>query len=122
VQPEKLLRDVNGTYYLVDRFRSSNPADRRDFRVFAGQKGSMKQLPLKDIVDDAKGMIFSTKNGNLRLITGTDGNVEGKWVQGKEATSLVEIDLDRYDTARMIYLDLGPYNGARLGTPCDDFN
>jgi len=120
--PEKLLRDDKGTYYLVDRFRTRNATDRRDFRVFAGRKGSMKQLPLKDIVDDSKGMIFSTKNGNLRLITGTDGKSEAKWVQGKEASSLVEIDLDRYDTARLVYLDLGPYTGARLGTPCDDFN
>lgn len=119
--PEKLLRDDKGTYYLVDRFRTDDPSDRRDFRVFAGQKGSMKQLPLKSIVDDSMGMIFATKNGNLRLVTGNDGKFEPKWVQGKDSTSLVEVDLGRYDTARMIYLDLGPYNGARLGTPCDDF-
>jgi hypothetical protein len=119
--PEKLLRDDKGTYYLVDRFRSDDPYDRRDFRVFAGPKGGMKQLPLKDIVDDAKGMVLATRNGNLRLVTGTDGKFEGKWIQGNASTPLIEVDLDRYDTARMIYNDLGPYTGQRLGTPCDDF-
>ncbi|MBL8914997.1 MAG: hypothetical protein JNM17_30105 [Archangium sp.] len=118
--PEKLLRDDSGNYYLVDRFRSADPSDRRDFRVWAGPKGNMKLLPLKDIVDDSQGMILSTRNGNLRLITTTDGKVDSKWVQGKEHTPLVEVDLGRYDTARMIYLDLGPYTGQRLGTPCDD--
>lgn len=119
--PEKLLRDDRGVYYLVDRFRSAEATDRRDFRVFAGQKGKMKQLPLKDVVDDAQGMILSTKDGNLRLITTTDGKFEGKWIRGKVTTVLTEVPLDSYTTARMVYLDLGPYSGQRLGTPCDDF-
>ncbi|MDP2272497.1 MAG: hypothetical protein Q8K32_17315 [Archangium sp.] len=118
--PEKLLRDDTGVYYLVDRFRSRDAADRRDFRVFSGQKGNMKQLPLKDVVDDAQGMILSTKTGNLRLITTTDGKFEGKWIQGKTTTLLVEVPLDDYNTGRMVYMDLGPYSGQRLGTPCDD--
>jgi hypothetical protein len=119
--PEKLLRDDTGVYYLVDRFRSTDTADRRDFRVFAGQKGKMKQLPLKDVVDDAQGMILSTKTGNLRLITTTDGKFEGKWIQGKVTTPLVEVPLDDFNTARMVYMDLGPYSGQPLGTPCDHF-
>ena len=118
--PEKLLRDDTGVYYLVDRFRSPDTSDRRDFRVFAGQKGNMKQLPLKDVVDDAQGMILSTKTGNLRLITSTAGKFEGKWIQGKVTTVLVEVSLDDYNTGRMVYMDLGPYSGQRLGTPCDD--
>lgn len=119
--PEKLLRDDTGVYYLVDRFRSGDSGDRRDFRVYAGQKGSMKVLPLKDVVDDAQGMILSTKTGNLRLITSTDGKFEGKWIQGKVTTQLTEVPLDNYNTSRMVYMDLGPYSGQRLGTPCDDF-
>jgi hypothetical protein len=119
--PEKLLRDDKGTYYLVDRYRSADPYDRRDFRVFAGPKGGMKLLPLKDIVDDSQGMVLATKNGNLRLVTNADGKLEGKWVQGAASTPLVEIDLSRYDSIRMVYNDLGPYTGQRLGTPCDDF-
>lgn len=119
--PEKLLRDDRGVYYLVDRFRTTDASDRRDFRVFAGQKGKMKLLPLKDVVDDNQGMILSTKDGNLRLITTTDGKFEGKWIRGKVTTVLTEVPLDSYTTSRMVYLDLGPYSGQRLGTPCDDF-
>ncbi len=114
-RPEKLLRDDKGTYYFVDRFRSKDDGDRRDFRVFAGPRGNMKQLALKNIVDDSQGMILSAKNGNLRLITGH----EGKWIQGKVAVPLLEVPIDG-QTARLIYLDLGPYAGQRLGTPCDD--
>ncbi len=120
-QPEKLLRDETGVYYLVDRFRSKDPSDRRDFRVFVGRKGAMKQLPLKDIVDDNQGMILETKTGDLRLVTSAEGKLEGKWLQGKRSTTLLEVDLSRFDTGRMIYMDLGPYSSQRLGTPCDDF-
>jgi len=81
----------------------------------------MKQLPLKDVVDDAQGMILSTKTGNLRLITTTDGKLDGKWIQGNKTTTLLEVPLDNYNTGRMVYMDLGPYMGLRLGTPCDDF-
>lgn len=117
--PEKLLRDDTGTYYFVDRFRSDEPGDRRDFRVFVGKKGALKQLPLKDIVDDAQGMIFATKTGDLRLIT-REGKLEGKWMKGATKTDLVEVPFDTYESARMVYVDLGPYSGQRLGTPCDD--
>jgi hypothetical protein len=117
---EKLLRDDTGVYFFVDRFLSKDPLDRRDFRVFVGPKGAMKQLPLKNIVDDDQGMILATKGGNLRLITGPERKLEGKWVQGKTVTPLVEIDLDRYDSGHLVYMDLGPYSGLRLGTPCDD--
>jgi hypothetical protein len=117
--PEKLLRDDTGVYYFVDRFRSDDSADRRDFRVFVGKKGALKQMPLKDIVDDAQGMIFATKTGDLRLVT-REGKLEGKWIKGSTATELVEVPFDTFESARMIYIDLGPYSGQRLGTPCDD--
>ncbi len=117
-RPEKLLRDDTGTYYFIDRFRSDDN-ERRDFRVFVGRKGAMKQLPLKEVVDDSQGMIFATKTGDLRLVT-REGQLEGKWVKGKATTALVEVSLDSYETARLVYLELGPYAGQRLGTPCDD--
>ncbi len=115
--PEKLLRDESGTYYLIDRFRSDDADDRRDFRIFAGKKGAMKQLPLKDIVDDSKGMVFATRGGDLRLVADSR---DGKWVKGKATTALIDVPLDSPDSARLIYVELGPYLGQRLGTPCDD--
>jgi hypothetical protein len=118
--PERLLRDDTGVYYLVDRLRTEEGNDRRDFRVYAGKRGEMKQLPLKDVVDDVKGLIFATKDGSLRLVTSTDGKPEGKWIKGKKSVELTEVPLDNFETARLVYMELGPYAGQRLGTPCDD--
>lgn len=126
--PERLLRDDNGVYYLVDRYRSEDRLDRRDFRLFVGPRGKMKQMPLKDVVDDSEGMIFSTKNGELRLVFGHNGRADDnkplsdqfKWIEGKKSQQLTDVPLDLATNARLIYMDLGPYAGARLGTPCDD--
>ncbi|MEW5740286.1 MAG: hypothetical protein AB1938_15240 [Myxococcota bacterium] len=127
-QPERLLRDDKGNYYFVDRFRTSDRLDRRDFRLFVGPRGKMKQVPLKDIVDDSEGMVFSTKNGELRLIFGNAGSGDDKerkedfkWIEGKKQVHLTDVPLDLPLNARLIYLDLGVYAGAKLGTPCDDW-
>ncbi|GMU58249.1 MAG: hypothetical protein AMXMBFR34_00120 [Myxococcaceae bacterium] len=126
--PERLLRDDKGNYYLVDRFRAQDRLDRRDFRLFVGPRGKMKQVPLKDVVDDSEGMIFSTKNGELRLIFGNAGAADDKvrkedfkWIEGKKQLHLTDVPLDLPLNARITYLDLGVYAGARLGTPCDDW-
>jgi hypothetical protein len=113
-RPERLLRDDSGTYYFVDRLRTSDEEDRRDFRVFVGPRGKMKQLPLKDIVDDSKGTILATKTGDLRLISSPQTFT---WI-GPKKVQLTDVPVE--DNARMIYSDLGPYTGAPLGTPCDD--
>lgn len=115
--PTNLFRDDSGTYYLVDRLRTDDSMDRRDWRVFVGPRGKMKLAPLKDVVDDEQGQIFATKDGSLRLVTGTG---EKKWVKGKTELKLTEVGLDTYRNARMVYVELGPYMGERLGTPCDD--
>jgi hypothetical protein len=115
-QPDVLLRDDAGVYYFVDRVRSDNSEDRRDYRVFVGPRGKMKQLPLKDIVDDSEGKIFATKSGNLRLINGpSPGN---RWVSGKVTKKLTEVPV--VENLPIIYVELGVYAGLRLGTPCDD--
>jgi len=123
--PERLLRDENGTYYFIDRYRPANSwrtmGDRRDFRVFVGKRGRLKQVALKDIVDDSEGMIFSTKTGTLRLIAGKDGEKDSmKWVQGKKELNLINVPLDDLRNVQLVYTGLGPYDGKRLGTPCDD--
>lgn len=115
-RPDRLFRDDTGTYYFVDRLRSDDDGDRRDWRVFIGPRGKMKLAALKDVVDDAQGQIFATKDGSLRLVTGA----ESKWIKGKVELKLTEVDLELYRNARMVYMELGPYIGERLGTPCDD--
>ncbi len=113
--PEKLMRDDKANYYFIDRFRS-NDDSRRDFRLFMGPRGKMKMQPLKDIIDDTEGMIFSTKTGELRLVTGRDP----RWVQGKKEVKLINVPLDETSNVRLVYLDLGVYDGQPLGTPCDE--
>ena len=73
------------------------------------------------VLTDEQGLILATKNGNLRLVTSSDGKFEGRWIQGKVTTPLVEVSLDSLNNSKMVYMDLGPYSGQRLGTPCDDF-
>lgn len=123
-RPERLLRDDRGTYYFVDRLRTDDERDRRDFRIFVGPRGKMKQVPLKDVVDDSEGMIFSTKDGELRLVFANQRDPASKeafkWVDGKQTRMLTLVPLESATNVRLIYVDLGPYLGARLGTPCDD--
>lgn len=114
-RPERLLRDDTGTYYFVDRLRTDDDSDRRDFRVFVGPRGKMKQLPLKDIVDDSKGTILATKTGDLRLIASPESRM---WIAGPKKLELTDVPVD--DNHKMIYTDLGPYAGQPLGTPCDE--
>ncbi|MCU0696365.1 MAG: hypothetical protein MUC96_07545 [Myxococcaceae bacterium] len=116
-QPTLLYRDDTGSYYLIDRLRTDDDNDRRDWRVFVGPRGKMKLAALKDVVDDDQGQIFATKDGSLRLVTKTG---ETKWIKGKAETVLTEVDLGSFRNARMVYVDLGPYVGQKLGTPCDD--
>jgi hypothetical protein len=109
-----LARDDRGTYYYVDRQRE--PADSRNFRVYAGQRGKFKRLEMINVVADSVGEIFVTRTGKLRLVV---GKPESFWIQGKNKTGLTNVNID--DNATMIYDELGAYPGQRLGTPCDDF-
>ncbi len=106
-----LSRDNEGTYFFVDRSRAP---DSRDFRVFMGPRGALKQLKMKNIVYDSAGAIFTTDKGQLRLVL---GDKDAHWVQGKKKTELIYLPLgqNRY----LIYVELGVYSGERLGTPCD---
>jgi hypothetical protein len=108
-----LARDNNGRYYYVDRLRE--PEDNKNFRLFAGPKGNMKQLRMTNVVSDSEGDIFATKTGSLRLILNKNESV---WVKGKTQQKLISLPLD--DNHVLIYSDLGVYTGQPLGTPCDD--
>jgi hypothetical protein len=108
-----LARDNKGTYYFVDHQRE--PEGNRVFRVFRGMRGNMKQMKLTNVVSDSEGEIFATKTGDLRLIL---DKKETSWVRGKANTKLVSLEL--FPNIVLIYTDLGPYIGQRLGTPCDD--
>ena len=111
-QAQFLARDEDGNYYYVDRLRDEYGG--KGQRIFAGQKGAMKELPMTNIVSDSMGDIYSTKRGELRFVTATD---KATWINGKDKTALTIVPVE--DNVPMIYRDLGVYEGT-LGTPCDD--
>lgn len=123
--PVALARDDNGTYYLVDVGRDEDadhmsPAP-RDFRLYVGPRGGVKQVQITNLVADSEGNIFKTKSGDFRFITGKGGpsgeKNEAKWVSGAKTTPLVWVPI--LDNVPLIYNELGQYVGKKLGTPCD---
>jgi len=114
-QAHALTRDDRGNYFYIDRLRDELGG--KGYRLFSGQKGAMKELPLTNIVTDSEGQIFSSKRGELRYVS--DGK-SGKatWIKGEKRNELVYIPVE--DNVQMIYGELGVYEGT-LGTPCDEY-
>lgn len=112
-QAHALSRDDRGVYYYVDRYRDEHGG--KGFRLFAGQKGAMKELPLVNIVSDSEGQIFASKKGELRFIQAQN---KAMWIKGEQRTELVPVPVEQ--NVPMIYGELGIYDGS-LGTPCDEY-
>ncbi len=113
-----LARDDSGVYYYVDAIRKEGDDHHgTNHRVFVGKKGAMKLLPLTDQASDSAGDVFSTKNGDLRLVKNRydETKVTTQWVKGDKRTELVWLDVDV--NSHLIYSDLGVY--TFLGTLCD---
>ena len=113
-EPVTLLRDSNSHYYLVER--SLLPGGEKNFRLWVGPKGSMLKQKLLNTVTDSEGQIFSTHDGELRLLL--DNVQPSYWIENKKKLELRSIPLGPNYT--LIYNELGVYRGVRLGTPCDD--
>ncbi len=107
-----IARDREGTYFLVDNLRE--PKNAKAFKLYAGKKGEMKPLPLTNIVSDQEGDIFSTKQGDLRLVLDKG---ESSWTIKGKTVKLVPLQIE--PNAKVIYSELGVYP-TTLGTPCDD--
>jgi hypothetical protein len=107
-----LARDDDGTYYYVDQLLEDYGG--KGFRVYVGQKGAMKELPLTNSVSDSAGEIFATKTGELKIVTSSDG--KAYWKKGGKKVDLVV--LDPFPNRYLIYRDLGIY--GQLGAICDD--
>lgn len=105
-----LARDDNGVYFFVDVLRDTG----KGHRVFIGQKGAMKAMPMTNIVDDAAGQIYGTKRGELRIVA-NEGE-KASWRKGKKEEKLTI--LDPGDNRYLVYRELGIY--GQLGTICDD--
>jgi hypothetical protein len=117
-QAYALARDNLGNYFYVDRARE--PEGNKNFRLFAGPKGSMKLQKMTNVVSDSGGDIFATKTGELRLVLNRgDNKGDNQWIAGKTAPrKLVLLPVE--DNVVVIYSELGVYTGQKLGTPCDD--
>jgi hypothetical protein len=111
--PYGLARDDHGTYYYVDH--GSTEATEKDFRLYVGQRGAMKQMKMTNVVSDSEGDIFTTPNGSLRLIL---DKAKSSWVEGDKSSPLKVVPPSA--NLQVIYNELGVYVGQRLGTPCDD--
>jgi hypothetical protein len=109
-QTHVLARDELGTYYFVDQLRGG-----RGFRIFVGKPGAMKQVPMRNVVLDSAGAVFSTRRGDLHFIANADRTAY--WIKGRKKTPLSQ--LDAYDNRRVIYRDLGVY--GFLGSICEDY-
>ncbi|MGE5183221.1 MAG: hypothetical protein ACM31C_14225 [Acidobacteriota bacterium] len=112
-----LARDDAGVYYFIDVLRDKYGG--KGYRLFVGKKGAMKQVPITDIASDTGGEVFSTKSGDLRLVT---SNVDeharsgATWIKGDKRTQLVALDVDM--NSPVIYRDLGIY--TFIGTVCEN--
>ena len=108
-----LARDDKARYYYIDRARE--PEGNKNFRLFVGPKGNLKLQRMTNVVSDTKGDIFSTKAGELRLVT---SGTEATWIARRVRTPLTIVPIE--DNHILVYTDLGVYTGDNLGTPCDD--
>lgn len=113
-EPYALARDARGTYYYVDR--GNTEETERDFRVYKGPRGRLKQLEMKDVASDSEGEVFSTEGGELRLLVEKDG---ASWVHSKKTQKLRRIPV--HENYRLIMKELGIYLGKRFELPCDDY-
>jgi len=101
------------TYYYVDR--AASPPGNKDFRVYVGKRGAMKQLKLKDIASDSSGTVFTSKTGTLRF-----GNPLSLTWAPKPAKPIALSVLPIDANYELVYRELGVYTGKRFGLPCDD--
>lgn len=108
-----LARDDSARFYFLDRMRE--PQGNNEFRLFIGPKGALKAQKLTKVVSNTKGDIFSTKGGELHLIS---SSAESSWRSGRERLVLTTVPIE--DNHVLVYTDLGVYKGEKLGTPCDD--
>lgn len=106
-----LARDDEGTYFYVDQARQ--PEDNADFTLYVGNQGQLVGSVPDVLVHDNSGDILRAAGGKLKLSRAG----EAEWIAGPGRTRLQHLPVE--DNVRLIYLQLGAYQGLPLGTPCD---
>jgi hypothetical protein len=116
-EPYFLARDSRGTYYYVDRFKMQYGGKR--YRVFTGRRGQLKLSKLKGVVDDSVGTVFSTDDGELRLVVERgDRKPTAVWISGNKKSDLTSVSV--YSNRSLIFDELGAYFGEDLGFICTE--
>jgi hypothetical protein len=115
-RPHLLARDDAGTYYYVDKIAKEYGGN--GYRVWAGKKGALKQLPLTSIASDSAGEVFSTRTGDLRLVREAENSSKesAAWIKGERKTQLTSLDTEVNSV--VIFRELGIYGFT--GTLCDN--
>lgn len=113
-RPRALGRDDEGTYYYVDALARAYGG--RGFRVFAGKRGAMRQLPLRDVADDDGGMVLATRAGTVRLLVDGAVPTEMAWIKGTRRVALRVLDPEL--NLPLIFRELGVYGFT--GNLCED--
>ena len=123
--PWLLARDLNGTtYYLVDR--PAADTTEKTFRVSIGKSGAMKEVPLKELANDASSAVFVTKQGTLVVRKGKRRPDKGVIVPatatfGKTDATQKPLEVLIIDENRpFIFGDLGVYLKGDSGIICHD--
>ena len=111
-RPVVLARDEAGIYYYVDRLRDDLGG--QGYRVYAGKRGALKQMPLRDVAIDSGGMVFATKKGELQLTLNTPSGAV--WNSKGKARTLKVLDL--VTESYLIHRELGIYSA--FGAACDE--
>ncbi len=112
-RPYGLARDRRGIYYYVDRAPGT---EQRDFRLYRGPLGKMVRLKMTNVVTDSEGDVFTTPSGNLRLVLEKEHSY---WIRRGRKQRLINVPINK--NLKLIYSDLGVYDGKPFGTPCDIF-
>ncbi|MCL2013187.1 MAG: hypothetical protein FWG75_10435 [Cystobacterineae bacterium] len=112
--PHLLFRDDKAIYYYIDR---SAKEGEKDFRIFIGKAGQLKQTKLKNVVQDNAGEIFATPDGSLRMVISQNSVY---WTSGKKKQLLTELSANPYGNGPFLFNELGVYVNQKLSTPCDD--
>jgi len=104
------LGRINTTYVYVDT------SNFKDYRLFMGKRGALKTLAIKEIVDDAEGMILVTVKGTL-IMKRSRADVTSSTFGTAKKPATVEV-LSTVKNRRLIYRDLGVYKSTPPGHPC----
>ena len=97
------------TYFLVDVLQDEYGGG--GYRLWKGEKGRMKQVPISDVTSDKAGTVLVAKTGELQI-----SKDAVTWKQGKTTAPVTR--LEPATNSYLIYRELGVY--GQLGTFCED--